>query len=324
LREVIGHVDLGPFRAGTVVFSGIGASAHAVKPAVLSLRAAGRRAFAVSSADLGNVRSAGLADAFVLVSQSGASVETVGALAQLDGAPVIAVTGNDDSPLARAATACLPLGPMADTPVATLSYTATLQALGMLCDALRGLEDRTHWDALAGLAEEVLAGAEAMARHVAQCFDQVFTLDAVGGGVGHASAGETALLAREGLRLPAAGIETREYLHGVLESVGPGFGAILFGRDRERALAEELFGYGATVALVSDLSVGGSGNGSRRSTIARPVDGGVAQIALPQVPDLMLPILQILPIQLIFDDLAGLRGLPIGQLHRHATDIKLG
>ena len=103
---------------------------------MLELRAAGMRVFSLSTAELREDRARELGDAFVLVSQSGASVETLEALTHVEGAPVVAVTANPDSPLARAAEVWLPLGPFTDTPVATLSYTATLQALGMLCDAL--------------------------------------------------------------------------------------------------------------------------------------------------------------------------------------------
>src|SRR5947209_17479852 len=66
--------------AGTVVFSGIGASGHALTPAVLALRAGGRRVFAIAPGELRAVRAAGIGDAFVLVSQSGASAETLQAL----------------------------------------------------------------------------------------------------------------------------------------------------------------------------------------------------------------------------------------------------
>ena len=119
---------------------------------MLALRAAGRRAFAVQSTELARDRARELGDAFVLVSQSGASAETVAALEQLDGAPVIAVSAQGDSPLVKAAHAWLPLGPLPDTRVSTLSYTATLQALGMLCDACSAVETGSGWERIPELA----------------------------------------------------------------------------------------------------------------------------------------------------------------------------
>jgi glutamine---fructose-6-phosphate transaminase (isomerizing) len=308
--QALDGVDVRALCAGTIVLSGIGASAHALIPAMLALRAAGRRAFAVSAAELGEDSAARLGDAFVLVSQSGASAETVDALEHLGGAPVVAISANGDSPLARAADLWLPLGPLPDTPVATLSYTATLQALGMLCDALLGTDaSDSAWDRLPDLAAEVLEHTDSACEKLAARFSAVRALDAVGGGPAHASAGETALLAREALRLAATGMETREYLHGPLEAVARDFGCVVFGRDREQGLAAELGSFGATVALISD-------------TAPQEIDG-VHVIGLPRVPRLAAPILQILPVQLLVEHTARRRGLEIAALTRHQQDTKV-
>ena len=298
-RSAIAELDLAALARGTLVFAGIGASAHALVPAVLALRAAGRRAFAVQSTELARDGAATLGDAFVLVSQSGASAETVAALERIDGAPVIAVSAQAESPLVRAARAWLPLGPLPDTRVSTLSYTATLQALGMLSDALLGDRAVAGWDRIPELAAGVISDAGLGLRRFR-----------FGGGPGLASAGETALLVREALRIPATGMETREYLHGPLEAVGPGFGAVVFGRRRERRLAASLASFGATVALIGDD--------------AGDLQPGVrAAIALPAVPGVAAPILQILPVQLLVDGVARHRGLTIGELRRHQDDTKI-
>ncbi len=302
--DAIGTVDLETLRRGTIVFAGIGASAHAVIPSVLALRAAGRRAFALQATELDGSGARELADAFVLVSQSGASTETVAALERVQGVPLVAITARGDSPLAEAAHAWLPLGPEPDTPVATLSYTATLQALGMLCDALLQATGRV-WPELPALAEAVLAAGADPAAELAADFAAVTALEAVGGGPGLASARETALLAREALRLPATGMDTREYLHGPLEAVAPGFGAVIFGRERERSLAASMASFGARVLLVGDRNA------------------GVPGVLLPEVPPIAAPILQILPVQLLVDEVAARRGLSIGELRRHQDDTKV-
>ena len=303
----INEIDLDVLRKGTIVLSGIGASAHALTPAVLALRAAKKRAFAISPGELSKARAAAIGDAFVLVSQSGASAETVEALAHLDGAPVVAISAHGESPLAKAAGAWLPLGPVRDTWVATLSYTATLQALGMLCDALLGTS--SGWRDLSDLASEVLERTDAIAQRIGENFAEVAAIDAVGAGAARASAGETALLVREGLRLPAAGMETRDYLHGPLEAVTDGFGCVVFGRARELELAAELESFGASVALITD-----------QAAAAVP---HLDAIEIPHVPDLAAPILQILPVQLLIDHVARRRGLEIGRLRRHQPDTKV-
>lgn len=311
LRETLAGRALAPLGGGTLVFSGIGASAHALIPTVLALRAAGRRAFALSSAELQTACAARLGDAYVLVSQSGASVETVQALEGVNGAPVVAISAHGDSPLARAADVWVPLGPRPDTPVATLSYTATLQALGMVCDTLLHGAPGPVWSRLPGLAADVLAQAEARVEELAVRFAAVAALDAAGGGAAAASAGESALLGREALRLPATGMETREYLHGPLEAVSERFGCLVFGREREHELAAALASYGAATLLVTDRSFAGRQR------------GGAAVLELPEAGELAGPVLQILPVQLLVERVARLRGLEIGPLSRHQEDTKV-
>lgn len=307
MAEAMDERALLPMAEGTIVFSGIGASAYALTPAVLTLRAGGCQALEIAPGELAAVRAAGIGDAFVLVSQSGASTEMLGALEYLEGTHVIAISARGESPLAQAADTWLPLGPLPETEVATLSYTATLQALGMLCDAV--LRTSSGWEDLPALATEVLEGNEPIVNRVAHLFAGVRAIDAVGAATARASAGETALLAREGLRLPAAGMETREYLHGPLEAVSSEFGCVLFGGEREAELAAELASFGARTLLLTDEP--------------RRVSAGIEAIEIPHVADIAAPILQILPIQLLVDDIARLRGLQIGKLRRKQPDTKV-
>jgi glutamine---fructose-6-phosphate transaminase (isomerizing) len=309
-EEALAELDLTPWRSGTLVVGAIGASHSAAIPVVRALRARGRRAFLLTASELALDRARELGDAFVLVSQSGASAETVDALTRLEGTPVLAISAQRDSPVARNAGGWLPLGPRPDTPVATLSYTATLQTLGMLGDALAG-EPLAGWANIPAVAQAVLVSSQEIAQRLAPAFAQITSLDAVGGASAEGSAGETALLAREGLRLPAAAMETRQYLHGPMESVARGLGAIVFGGERERELAAELTSYGATALLIGETE-----------SVAGAADvAGV--VALPAAAPTAAPILQILPVQLLAERVAAVRGLPIGELRRSQHDTKV-
>jgi glucosamine--fructose-6-phosphate aminotransferase (isomerizing) len=159
------------------------------------------------------------------------------------------------------------------------------------------------------LAEEVLERSDPIALALAQSFAEVGMVDAIGGGPAQASARETALLVREGLRLPAMGMETREYLHGPLEAVRDGFGCLVFGSEREVELAGELAAFGASVGLITDQGAGTSSE--------------VHRIGIPSVPSLVAPILEILPVQLLVDHVARLRGLELGELRRLQPDTKV-
>jgi glucosamine--fructose-6-phosphate aminotransferase (isomerizing) len=103
-------------------------------------------------------------------------------------------------------------------------------------------------------------------------------------------------------------METREYLHGPLEAVTEGFGCVLFGKERESELAAEPASFGARTMLITE-------EGSYRG--AEP-----DEIRIPSASSLAAPILQILPVQLLVDDLARLRGIEIGKLRRQQPDTK--
>jgi glucosamine--fructose-6-phosphate aminotransferase (isomerizing) len=299
-RERFGDVDVTPLRSGTVVFSGIGASWYALVPAVRALRAAGRRAFAVAPDDM----VAGLGDAYVVVSQSGRSAETLAAVERVAGAPVVAVSGAGERPVAEAATAWVPLGDVPDTPLSTLGYTATVQALGLLCEAIVDGRPTDHWVRLPELVAAVLAHGHG---GLAESLAGARTVDVVGGGAHRGSAGAAALLVREALRLPAAGEETRQYLHGPLEAVGAGSACIVFGGERERRLAAAMASYGAATAFI--------GTGAQVA--------GALGIELPAAADLAAPILDILPVQLAVAEVAAARGLELSGLSRPQDDTKL-
>src|SRR5204862_2398789 len=116
------------------------------------------------------------------------SAESVAALEQLDGAFVVAISAAADGPMARAADVWLPLGPLPDTPVATLSYTATLQALGLLCEAVLDSERGADWDSLPDLVNRTLDDCDAQAQVTAARFESIQALDAIGSGASVASA----------------------------------------------------------------------------------------------------------------------------------------
>jgi glucosamine 6-phosphate synthetase-like amidotransferase/phosphosugar isomerase protein len=51
--------------------------------------------------------------------------------------------------------------------------------------------------------------------------------------------------------------------------------------------------------------------------------GATASVDLPEVSELAAPILQIMPVQLLVERVASLRGLTIGPLSRHQDDTKV-
>lgn len=301
VRKALDGLDASVLRRGTSVILGIGASGHAAAGYAARLRERGARAYAVSSGD----GTAGAVDCYLALSYSGRSRETVELLGGL-GATRIGVTGHPEAPLAGVVDHLVPLGAAEDSRVSTLSYTATVQALGLLADAAWNAPTPI-WERLPDHAAAVLADAT-IGDRIASAFAGVSCVDVVGAGARSGSAGAAGLLLREAAHLPAAAYSLREYLHGPLEVAAPGRGALIFGEGRAVRLAEEMAGWGAPTVLVT------------ADTSARP--DGVQVITLPDVPGPALDVLDILPVQVAAAELAERAGLAI-ELHHMPSDTKL-
>jgi glucosamine--fructose-6-phosphate aminotransferase (isomerizing) len=220
----------------------------------------------------------------------------------------VALTNATGSAVAEAADVVLPLGSGPDSRVSTLSYTATVQALGMLAEALGAASSTVDWHALPDLASTVL---DTDIETVVDALAAAGCVDVVGGGVHAASASAAALLLREAAHLPAAGHTTREYLHGHLEIAGFGHAALVFGADRELRLAADLVRYGSSVVLVTDTAG------------VVPAHPQLRVLRLPSLPGLAGCVLDILPVQLAARRIAQRKGLSI-ELRHMPADTKVG
>lgn len=290
------------------VLTGMGASLFAARPAVEALRRSGRAAYGVMASDLLGTEPGVLGDLLVAVSQSGRSAETATAVRRADGLATVAVCNEADSPVAEAADVHIPLGSAADPPVSTLTYTASLQALGLLAERL-GAPAGTGWAQLPRLAQALLETSSAAVRAAAERWTGVGAVDVVGRGEALSSAGAAALLIREAVRIPATATDTYQYLHGPIEAVEPGAGCLVFGAGREVELARSLRNYGAEVLLVTTAPV-------------EPGDN-LAVVQIPRVAPLARPVLEILPVQLLVWHLAQARGLDVSGFRHHQYDTKL-
>jgi glucosamine--fructose-6-phosphate aminotransferase (isomerizing) len=290
-----------------LVLTGMGSSYFAAIPASHAMRAAGRPVFALSATELlepgGNL----LGTAYVGISQSGKSAETVEGLSHVS-APRLSLTNDRSGPLADLADVALPLGSARDTAIATLTYTATLSAAAALANSLGAPLD-FDWSRLPTLVSETLEESAPAASEVAELFADMCVLDCVARGGSLASAAESALLLREAVRIPAAYMDTLQYLHGPIEVAEPGRGCIVFGSGREVRMAEDLASYGMTVLLITEASVERTRN--------------LLVIRMPEMPDALAPLVQILPAQLLTHRMARDRGLSADGFRHEQVDTKL-
>lgn len=294
-------------RSGPVVFTGMGASLAAAAAAAHALDRASTSALARTAGRLPGSGTLAAASTVVAASNTGRSPETLAVLEEARH-PRVLVSNDPGGPAAALADLVVPLGCGEPDPVAALSYTATVQALGLIAEALGA--PAAPWDKLPGLARRVLAGADEPGARVAERWSAVTTVDVIGSRGGEATAREAALLLREAARLPASAYDTYEYLHGPIEVTEPGVGCVVIGSGREVELAHALAAAGAAVLLVT--------------TAAVQETGGLTVVTLPDVAEPASAVLEILPVQLVAARLATERGIPVGTFRRPQRDTKVG
>ncbi|MCF6423408.1 SIS domain-containing protein [Amycolatopsis tucumanensis] len=233
----------------------------------------------------------------VSVSQSGGSPDLLEftQTARKQGALTVAVTNTPASPLGGAAELAVDIGAGTETAVAaTKTYSATLLALYLLIDAVRG------GDSSAAAEIEPLA-RQALEVDVQRAVDRYRFVDRIittGRGYSYATALESALKLAETSYLAARAYSGADLLHGpvaavdeetaVLAITGAGRGGAAL-RDVLTAVAER----GADVLAL------GSSAGEVPAAVRIPV---------PSVAEELAPVLEVLPVQRIALGLALARG----------------
>ena len=232
------------------------------------------------------------------ISQSGRSpdvVETV-ASARREGVPTLAIVNDPESPLARAAADVIPLHAGVERSIAaTKTYTAQLLAVALLSSALS--PSRRHAEGLGALPDAVAEtlGVEGAARRAAARIAKAARLVVLSRGLNYPTAHEIALKLKELALLDAEALSGADFRHGPIALAGPGLPAVVVsppgtatGGDLAE-LAAELERRGSPVLLI----------GPRRR----------GSLPLPRLPELLSPIVAVVPGQLLAFHASRARGL---------------
>lgn len=299
-------------RAGQVdrvILTAMGGSYAALFPALLDLIGGGINAVAVEASEL-------LYDyrpmitprtLVVAVSQSGASVEVVRLFDEaLAGIPVIGVTNTPGSPLAERSTARLLIGAGEETAVSTKTYTCTLACLRLMTAALRAGEPL---DSLAeslrqtaDYIEAALPAWERRASELAAALEPLAFGVFMGRGVHRASALAGALVVKETAKIPTEGMVSGQFRHGPIEVLARGVTPFIFMGTGQS--------YNLHVQLARDLA----SKGTQAVCIGAGVLSDWAISAAPP-PLALLPIAEIVPVQLLAAALAERRGIVPGTFY---------
>ena len=307
-RAELSELDLSPLASGLMAVTGIGASFAAAVVVAAELQRRGRRSFAVRSGEM--MAGYDIADTVLAVSHRGRSVETVQALQKLPKAKSLAITNNPESPLAGAATYHLRLNNGSDATPSSTGYTATLLAAGLAVDAIHGTGG-ADWSTLSSITSEVQARAAEKMPRLAELFRERGAIDCVGAGASIGTADGASLLIREAARIPASGYETRHYLHGPMESMDATTGVVLFGDERELALAQNLNDIGCPTLLVT-------------SNTGISDTGKLTVVHVPSSEDLIMrAIIDIFTAQLLAAELSDAAGLTDVKFRYKQSDTKI-
>ncbi|MFF0450473.1 SIS domain-containing protein [Streptomyces sp. NPDC004609] len=237
----------------------------------------------------------------VTVSQSGGSPDLVASTqaAREAGAITLAVTNNPDSPLAAVSEFHIDVlaGPEKALP-ATKTYTASLLALYLLVEGLRG-EDGSAAKVLPDLAAQVL-GRQNEVRQLASRYRFAERMVITSRGYGYPTAKEAALKLMETSYIPALSYSGADLLHGPLamvDNISPVIAVVTDGKGGEalQPVLDRLRGRGADLVVIGP---------------AAQVAGASAGFVLPTegVPEELQPILEILPLQLLAYEVTIARG----------------
>lgn len=237
---------------------------------------------------------------FVAVSQSGGSPDLVDslAIARECGALTLAVTNAPDSSLARGAELSADVAAGAERAVAaTKTYTAELLTLQLLLSGADAARDAARVPEAAARTLE-LAGADRLASAADVCAAERVVV--TGRGYSYPTALEAALKLMETSYVSAQAFSGADLMHGpmaMIDSTVPTIAVVSPGRDGE-AMAPVL-------ARLAEL-------GGPLLRVGSPDDrSGAASLPIDSegVPEHLLPILEILPLQRLAHTLALRRGV---------------
>lgn len=232
-----------------VTFMGMGSSLYAAYAVLPKLWSSGWRAVPMEAGETLHYALPGWTPdgLLVAVSQSGESAETRAVAEALKDAPIIAVTNDVNSGLARAAGAVLPMLAGEEAAISTKTYTNTLAVLHLLAAALvEGETEAVLADLVAsadGMRSALRPDLDDAISQAAQVIDEAKSLHYIGRGPSLAATYGGALIMGEGAHVTAVGLPGASFRHGPMELAGEGHAALLFMPDgKPRPLLEKLRG----------------------------------------------------------------------------------
>lgn len=252
----------------------------------------------------------------VIISQSGVSIEVREILSNLKkGQEVWGITNDLESPLGRQAGRVLPIDVPSDHSIAVNTYTCALGLLLALFSACFSEQDLLRYliNKAANIINEGFETWKGMAESAIDFLDNPSSVTLLGYGPSVASAWEGALLFKEGAKLQADGLSGGQFRHGSIEIVDERFRCIVFapsGRNEDKVvrLIDQILACKGKVIAITNRSLSPHPN--------------LFTLGLPKLNEFVVPLFEIVPIQLLVYHLALRRGVEPGFFRNTAPVIR--
>lgn len=293
-----------------VLITGMGGSLYASYPVWLTLAQAGLPALWVDTAELIHHTPKLVTPRTLvwMVSQSGKSAEIISAIdyeRMQKPAALIAVVNDLESPLAKASQYQVPICAGAEHTVSTRTYVNTLAVGQLAALALLGRDikaARAELMQTASAMETYLADWESHAQNIGKAIGFPKRLATLGRGASLAATYTGALILGEASKYMATPYQAGEFRHGPLELASPDLTVLLFAgpqetRDLNLRLLKDLRSYQVNAFWI----------GSEKNEW---------QIEIPDIPAIGMPLMEILPIQMLTIHFAEQIGVEPGHFFR--------
>lgn len=239
----------------------------------------------------------------IAISQSGESVE-LRRMTEIGGPSMrVSITNGPENSLSRWATIRLATRVGPEQTVSTKTYTAGHVALYIFERLLTGDDDaiESQIEALADATRATLFQLSGKIGDILSFVGHDRALTFIGRGASYASAMMAALVTAEAAKAPTQALSGGQFRHGPLELVRDGFRSIMFmGHGATRALnrktAEDIDHLGGRCLIVAPAD------------FTMPETDRIKLLSLPDVGEALMPVLEILPLQLLMVPMAIARG----------------
>ena len=286
-----------------IILTGMGSSFHALHPLYLRLSQANIMAQMVETSELVHYFADLLQPStlMIAVSQSGQSNEIVQLIKLCDGkVPFLGITNTPGSPLAEKSDPVIITQAGEEHSVSCKTYITSMVALSWVGDQL--MRKTAEYPKLHEAPQAIAAYLERLESHVQWFMEQMRDINClylVGRGPSLSAVGTGSLIIKEAARFPTEGMSSAAFRHGPLEMTSPHSMLMVYeGNEKTAKLNCQLSNEVLKLKGKSILIHAGS---------------DLLASSLPSVSDPTLPLVEILPAQMLSIALAKMKGTIPGE-----------